>query len=276
MSRSLALLRWAVFIGVALLLNLPVISTLVTALKSAAELGTNPGFWIAQPTLENLRTVLTVNERLNIYKFLINSLLASLIGALLPIFLSLPAAYAMVRRGAGKAVLLPLVVNLRAMPLIIFAIPLYMAYQFLGLLDTPWGLGLMLAVVNLPLSVMLTVNAVSEIPLEIDEAAQMDGARTRRIVWQIVVPMCRSSLATTLVFGFINAWNEFLFGLMLTTRDAVPMTVGASFFFASGGGGVDWGVAASVILVACLPPMLLGLLMYRQISNSLLVGAVKG
>ncbi|MCW8174308.1 carbohydrate ABC transporter permease [Verminephrobacter aporrectodeae] len=276
MSRGYSLLRWGVFLSVALLFNLPVISTAVTALKSAAEMGTNPGFWIEQPTLNNLRVVLTVSERLNVYGFLKNSLIAALIGSVLPIVLSLPAAYAMVRRGVGSHVLLPLVVNLRAMPLIIFAIPLYMAYQYLGLLDTPWGLGLILAVVNLPLSLMLVVNAVSEIPLEMDEAAQMDGARMRHMLWQIVVPICRPSLATALVFGFINAWNEFLFGLMLTTRDAVPMTVGASFFFASGGGGVDWGLAAAVILVACLPPMVLGLLMYRQISSSMLAGAVKG
>ena len=65
---------------------------------------------------------------------------------------------------------------------------------------------------------------------------------------------------TAFVFGFITAWNEFLFGLMLTTRDAVPMTVGASFFFASAGGGVQWGLAAAVMIVAALPPMLLGLL----------------
>jgi multiple sugar transport system permease protein len=276
MSTGLSLLRWMVFIGVLFALNLPVISTLVTALKSGAELGGNPTFWIEEPTLDNLRAVLQVSERLNVYAFLKNSLIAASIGALLPIVLSLPAAYAMVRRGVGRDWLLPLVVNLRVMPLIIFAIPLYMAYQALGLLDTPWGLGLILAVVNLPLSLMLVVNAVSEIPPEIDEAAQMDGARMRHMLWQIVVPICRPALATTLVFGFINAWNEFLFGLMLTTRDAVPMTVGASFFFASGGGGVDWGVAASVILVACMPPMLLGIVMYRQISSSMLAGAVKG
>ncbi len=276
MNRGYSALRWIVFLAIALLFNLPVISTVVTALKSSAELGTNPGFWIESPTLDNLRAVLTISERINVYLFLKNSLIASLIGSVLPIILSLPAGYAMVRRRIGQDVLMPLIMNLRAMPLIIFAIPLYMAYQYVGLLDTPWGLGLILAVVNLPLSLMLVVNAISAIPLEIDEAAQMDGARMRHMLWQIVVPICRSGLATTLVFGFITAWNEFLFGLMLTTRDAVPMTVGASFFFASGGGGVNWGLAASVILVACLPPTALGLLMYRQISSSMLAGAVKG
>ena len=104
----------------------------------------------------------------------------------------------------------------------------------------------------------------------------MDGARLPVLLLRIVLPLCRPALMTVFIFGFITAWNEFLFGLMLTTRDAVPMTVGASFFFASSGGGVQWGVAAAVIVVAALPPLALGLVMYRRIGGSLLTGAVKG
>ena len=63
---------------------------------------------------------------------------------------------------------------------------------------------------------------------------------------------------------------------MLTTTNAVPVTVGASFFFASAGGGVQWGLAAAVMILAALPPMLLGMLMYREISRSMLAGALKG
>ena len=104
----------------------------------------------------------------------------------------------------------------------------------------------------------------------------MDGARTGRLLYRIVLPLCRPALTTTFVFGFITAWNEFLFGLILTTSDAVPMTVGASFFFATSGGGVQWGVAAAVMSVAALPPLLLGVIMYRRITGSMVVGAVKG
>ncbi|MFN3169892.1 MAG: carbohydrate ABC transporter permease [Hyphomicrobiales bacterium] len=182
----------------------------------------------------------------------------------------------MARRGAGQAILFPLVVNLRALPLIIFAIPLYMMYATLGLLDTKLGLGLILAVVNLPLAFLLLVNAVGDIPLELEEAGHMDGARLWRLLWYIVLPLCRPALITTFIFGFVTAWNEFLFGLMLTTQAAVPLTVGASFFFATSGGGVQWGVAAAVMIVAALPPLLLGLVMYRRISGPMVTGAVKG
>lgn len=138
------------------------------------------------------------------------------------------------------------------------------------------GLGLILAVVNLALAFLLLVNAVGDIPLELEEAGRMDGARLWRLLWYIVLPLCRPALITTFIFGFITAWNEFLFGLMLTTQAAVPVTVGASFFFATSGGGVQWGVAAAVMIIAALPPLLLGLVMYRRISGSMVTGAVKG
>ena len=269
-------LRWIVFALAAVVMNFPVIATLITAFKSPAEARRNPSLWVESPTLENFATVLTVSDRLNVYHYLWNSTVAALIGALLPMVVAFPLAWAMVRRGVGRDILFPLVVNLRALPLIVFAIPLYMMYSVAGLLDTQVGLGLILAVVNLPLTVLLLVNAVAEIPAEIEEAAHMDGARLPRLLLRVVLPLCRPALITTFIFGFITAWNEFLFGLMLTTREAVPMTVGASFFFATSGGGVQWGVAAAVMIVAALPPLVLGLVMYRRITGSVVAGSVKG
>jgi len=269
-------LRWIVFAIAAFVMNFPVLATLITAFKPPGEVSRNPSLWIEAPTLENFATVLTVSDRLNVYHYLWNSTVAALIGALLPMIVAFPLAWAMVRRGVGRGMLFPLVVNLRALPLIIFAIPLYMMYSAAGLLDTRVGLGLILAVVNLPLALLLLVNAVAEIPAEIEEAAHMDGARLPRLLIKVVLPLCRPALITTFVFGFITAWNEFLFGLMLTTRDAVPMTVGASFFFATSGGGVQWGTAAAVMVVAALPPLVLGLVMYRRITGSMVSGAVKG
>ena len=268
--------RWCVFVVAAFVMNFPVLSTLSTSLKTNAEISRNPGLWVSEPTLEHYFDVLEVTERLNIFAYLETSLIASMIGAVLPIILCFPLAYAVARLGYGQNILFPLVVNLRAMPLIIFAIPLYMMYQGVGLLDTKLGLGLILAVVNLPLALLVLVNAINDVPSELDEAARMDGAGVGAVILRIVLPVCRSAIATVFIFGFITAWNEFLFGLMLTTRNAVPMTVGASFFFASGGGGVQWGVAAAVIMIACLPPLVLGVVMYRQISGSVFAGAVKG
>lgn len=267
--------RWLVFGVAALAMNLPVIVTLVTSFKSPREVAMNPGLWVEAPTLDNYREIFRASDRLDIWAYLANSLAASTIGTVLAVLLALPAAYAIARGDLGRRTLLPLVVNLRAVPLIIFAIPIYMMFQWAGLLDTRLGLGLILTIVNLPIALVLLVNAITELPRELDEAAMIDGADRYRILLFVVTPLVRPALVTALIFGFITAWNEFLFGLMLTTRDAVPVTVGASFFFATAGGGIQWGVAAAVMVVAALPPMLLGLLTYRLLAGSV-AGAVKG
>lgn len=269
-------LRWLVFVVAVLAMNFPVLVTLITSLKSARELSINPGFWVSEPTFENYVRVLTVTDRANVFAYLANSVMAATIGTVLATLLAFPAAYAVARGGFGRRLLMPIVVNLRAVPLIIFAIPLYMMYQWLGLLDTQVGLGLILAIVNLPLALVILTNAIADVPVELDEAAKMDGAGTFLILLRIIRPVVRPALVTTFIFGFITAWNEFLFGLMLTTNKAVPMTVGASFFFSASGGGVQWGMASAVMILAALPPMVLGLVMYRQIAGSMTAGAVKG
>jgi len=270
------ILRWIVYVVAVLALNFPVIATLVTSFKSSGELSINPGLWINQPTIENYLAVLQVSDRLNIYAYLANSFMVSAIGTILAILLAFPAAYALARGDFGRRFLMPAIVNLRAVPLIIFAIPIYMMYQAVGLLDTQLGLGLILTIVNLPLAVVVLVNAIADVPVELDEAAKIDGAATWQIMAGIIRPVVRPALVTCAIFGFITAWNEFLFGLMLTTNNAVPVTVGASFFFAASGGGVQWGLASAVMIVGALPPAILGLIMYRQISGSLTAGAVKG
>ena len=269
-------LRWLVLAVAILAMNFPVLVTLVTSFKSARELSTNPGFWINAPTLENYARVLQVSDRLNIFAYLANSFAAAMIGTTVAILLAFPAAYAVARGNFGRRTMMPVIINLRAVPLIIFAIPLYMMFQWLNLLDTQLGLGLILAIVNLPLALVILVNAITDVPIELDEAARIDGATTLQIMWRVIRPVVRPALVTTFIFGFITAWNEFLFGLMLTTNKAVPMTVGASFFFSASGGGIQWGMASAVMIIGALPPMVLGLLMYRQISGSMTAGAVKG
>ena len=114
-----------------------------------------------------------------------------------------------------------------------------------GMLDTRFGLGLILAVVNLPLPLKLMVNAVADLRVELEEAARGDDARLPRLSWKIVLPLCRPALIAVFIFSSITAWNDFLFGLIPTTSDAVPMTVGALFFCATSGGSVQCAALGS-------------------------------
>lgn len=275
-SRGLMALRWAVFALAAFVMNFPVVSTLVTSLKTEAEIASYPGLWVQNPTLDNYLEIFRMSDRFDITHYLMNSLVMSLIGAGLSLLLAFPAAYAMVRFEVGSKWLMPTIVNLRAIPLIIFAIPIYLMYQQVNLLDTRIGMGLIQCLVNLPLVLVLLVISIAELPEEIEEAARVDGASTLQILTRVVAPISVNVIAASAVLSFIYSWNEFLFGLILTTSRAVPISVGASFFFAASGGGVRWGVAAAVMIIATLTPLLLGLLMYRQIGRSMTAGAVKG
>ena len=275
-ARGMMALRWAVFALAAFVMNFPVVSTLVTSLKTEAEIASYPGLWVQNPTLDNYFEIFRMSDRFDITHYLMNSLVMSLIGAGLSLLLAFPAAYAMVRFQVGNKWLMPTIVNLRAIPLIIFAIPIYLMYQQVNLLDTRIGMGLIQCLVNLPLVLVLLATSIAELPEEIEEAARVDGASTLQIITRVVAPISVNVIAASAVLSFIYSWNEFLFGLILTTSRAVPISVGASFFFAASGGGVRWGVAAAVMILATLTPLVLGLLMYRQIGRSMTAGAVKG
>jgi multiple sugar transport system permease protein len=275
-SPILMVLRIVVFAVAVFVLNFPFIATLLTSFKSDAEISVNPALWIDAPTLANYAGILAIRDRFDIFHYLGNSVFSAGIGAVLAVLLAFPAAYAIVRYEVGERWLLPMVTNLRAIPLIIFSIPIYLVYQQVHLLDTKIGLALILCLVNLPLVLALIVNGIRALPIEVEEAARVDGAGTAAILLRIVLPMAMPAIASSLILAFIYSWNEFLFGLILTTQQAVPITVGASFFFSSSGGGVQWGIASAVMILSTLPPLLISLVAYRYIGRSLAAGAVKG
>lgn len=265
--------RWFVFVLAALVLNLPLLLTLLTSFKTTAQISASPPVWFFAPTLEHYRQVLS-GTTLDFPRFLFNSVAISLIGTVIAICVTLPAAYSMARFKIMSRSLLPFVTNLRTIPLIIFAIPFYLMYQFLGLLDTRVGLGLIAALINLPLALVLFVGFLQDFPIEVEEAARVDGANTLQVFLLIVTPLSRGVVTAVAILSFIYAWNEFLFGLILTTQNATPVTVGATFFVTSF--GIRWGQTAAAMILSVIPPAVLGVLSYRYLARALVAGAVKG
>lgn len=268
-------LRWLVFAVAAFAMNFPILVTLATSFKSARELSTNPGLWVQSPTLENYFAVFQVSDRLNIFLYLINSLAVASLGTGLAVALALPAAYGIARGKVGERTLLPFIVNLRAVPLIIFAIPLYMMFQWLALLDTRLGLGLILTIVNLPLALVVLVNAIRDLPAELDEAALMDGATRSQILLRVIAPVCRPAIVTSLIFGFITAWNEFPLVLILNKEpEAQTLPLWLSQFQTAFGD--DWGATMAAASLFALPILVLFLYLQRKVAAGLTSGAVKG
>ena len=273
LSRLLHALRWAAFILIAFILNLPILATIITSFKTAGDINTSPPVWLFAPTLGNYEEVLFTGNT-DLVSYIINSILIAAGGTLLAMVLTFPAAYAMVRYEVGKTWLLPLITNVRALPLIIYAIPIYLMFQFVGLLDTIPGMALIACIINIPVALVLFVGFIQEIPEEMDSAAKIDGAGKWGILWHVILPLARPIIFAVLVLSFVYSWNEFLFGLILTTKNAVPVTVGATFFVTSY--GVKWGATAAAMTLGIVPPMILGLFAYPYIGKSMLAGALKG
>ena len=273
MKRLGLALRWSFFVAAVLLFNFPLLSTVATSLKTTADISAFPPKLLFAPTFQHYSTVFT-SRNVDIEHLLFNSLVIATVGTALTVFLTLPAAYAMVRFRRGRRLLFPFVTNLRTIPLIIFAIPFYLMYQVLGLLDTRMGLAIIAALINLPLALVVFVGFLQDFPVEIEEAARVDGATTFGVLRHVVLPLSRPVMASVAVLSFIYAWNEFLFGLILTTRSATPVTVGATFFVTSY--GIQWGPIAAAITMGVLPPLVLGLFTYRYFTKGLVAGAVKG
>lgn len=273
MKRLATALRWTVFAAAVLVLNFPLMMTLLTAIKSDADINASPPVWIFTPTLGHFGEIFG-DPTLDFPRYLVNSTVIALGGTAMAILLALPAAYAITKLEMGARTLLPIVTNLRALPLIVFVIPFYLAYQALGLLDTRFGLAIIACIINLPLALMLFVGFLQDLPLEIEEAARMDGASTFAILRLIVTPLARPIITAVAILSFISAWNEFLFGLILSTSRATPITVGATYFITSW--GIRWGATAAAMVVSVLPPLALGFVSYRYLGRATMAGAVKG
>jgi multiple sugar transport system permease protein len=272
-GRVAGLLRWAVLIVAAAILNVPLLITGLTAIKTDADINASPPVWIFRPTLGHF-TEIFADPTLDFPRYLINSTSIALGGTALAILLTLPAAYAITKLERGARTLLPIVTNLRALPLIVFVIPFYLAYQALGLLDTRAGLAIVSCIINLPLALILFVGFLQDLPLELEEAARVDGASTLAILTRIVTPLARPIITTVAILGFISSWNEFLFGLILSTSRATPVTVGATYFITSW--GIRWGATAAAMVISVLPPLVLGFVSYRFLGRATMAGAVKG
>ena len=272
-KNSLEALRWLLFLAIALIINLPILATIMTSFKTTADINSSPPIFFFSPTLSNYIEVLFKGNT-NLLQYIMNSTIIAGGGSILAILLSFPAAFAMVRHGIGSGWLLPLVTNIRALPLIIYAIPIYLMFQLVGLLDSWLGMILVTGTISIPVALVLFVGFIQDIPIEMDEAGKLDGASQRVILWRLIFPMSRPIVIAVFLLSFITSWNEFLFGLILTTKNATPVTVGATFFVTTY--GVKWGATAAAMTLGVIPPVILGLFAYPYIGKSMLSGAVKG
>ena len=208
--------------------------------------------------------------------FTLNSLFVVSIATLLAVLIGLPAAYAFSRiRFRGSDGLASFILSMRFMPPIAVAIPLFLMMRWVGLTDTYAGLILPYVAFSLPLVVWIMIGFFDEIPHEIDEAAEIDGASHWQIITRVQLPIVWPGVMTAALFGALFIWNEFLVSLyVVNSRSLQTISLGAATLV-SAQRPIDWNIAAAVGVVTVIPILIFSLFVQRYIVRGLTAGAVK-
>ena len=204
----------------------------------------------------------------------INSLIIGFGSTFLAVFLGTIAAYAFSRfRIPLKDDLLFFILSTRMMPPIAVAIPIYLMYRAIGLLDTHIGMILLYTAVNLSLSVWLLKGFMDEIPREYEEAAMVDGYTRLQAFWKVVLPQASTGIAATAIFCLIFSWNEYAFAVLLTSGEA--QTTPPFIPFIIGEGGQDWPAVAAGTTLFLIPIVVFTILLRKLLLRGITFGAVR-
>jgi multiple sugar transport system permease protein len=268
-------LAWAAAaLAVATYSLLPVAWIVSLSLRHGEDLFSH-AFWPSRVTLESYRTVLAAPQ---FTRALRNSIGISAISTALSVALAAPAAYAVARlEFRGRRLVLGTALAIAMFPVVAIVGPLFDLWRAVGLYDTWAGLVLPYLSFSLPLSLWVLSAHFREIPWEVEEAAQIDGATPWRVFRDVTLPLAAPGVFTAAILTFLAAWNDFVFGISLTSTDrARPVPAALAFF----GGASQFqqpaaAIAAAAVIVT-LPVIALVLLFQRRIVAGLTSGAVKG
>jgi multiple sugar transport system permease protein len=251
----------------------PILWSVLNSFKTEQDILAYPPKLVFSPTLAAYRDVFFGSS--SILPNLWSSFVISVGTTIVTIVLAVPAAYALARvRMPGKRLAGFYVLATQMLPPVGIIIPYFLVLRNIGWIDTYQGMILIYLSFSLPFAIWLMVSYFEEIPLEMEEAAYLDGASRLRALWRIIIPQVQGGIAVTVVFVFLNAWNEFLFAVVLSGNTVRPVTI-AMFNFVS----VEqtlWAKLAAVSVLAMLPVIVLGVVAQKNIVKGLTVGAVKG
>ncbi len=224
------------------------------------------------PTFENFRLIFQQPYR--VQDKMLNSAVVAGVTVIVAIPLATCAAYSFSRfRLRGERALLITILATQFVPAVVIVIPFFLMFRGLGLLDTRFALILVDIAIVMPFAVWMVKGFVDGIPIETEEAALVDGSTRLQVIRNIVLPMAAPGIVTASIFSFIIAWNEFLFALILTRRNAVTLPVGLQFF--NGEAGVLWNLLSAAGLLIMLPMILLALSVQRHFVQGMTMGAVR-
>lgn len=250
----------------------PVWLMLATAFDARAN-GGSRGLLPTEWTLDNFGFVL---DQGGFGRYLRNSVLVAVGTVLASSALALLAAVAVARfRFRFRTSVLVMVLVVQMVPLEALVLPLFLQARTLQLLDSLVGLVVVYLAFSLPFAIWTLRGFVAAIPLEVEEAAYVDGASWLRMFGSVLLPLVAPGLVATSIFSFITAWNEFILALtFLTDDDRYTVAVGLRFFF--GQYGTNWGAVMAASTLITVPVMVFFVIVQRRLTDGLVAGAVKG
>ncbi|WP_028050907.1 carbohydrate ABC transporter permease [Cellulomonas sp. URHD0024] len=274
--------KWAwAFITIVVIVYalLPVLSIFATSFKLPSQLNLGT-FWPKTWTWTNYEEILSPNGSAQtlFLSSLRNSVGICLIATAIAVVLATLAAYAIARLDfPGKRIVLLTALGVSVFPVVSIVTPLFNLWRQIGLYDTWLGLIIPYLSLTLPISIWTLAAFFRQIPWELEQAAQVDGATTWQAFRKAIVPLAAPGVFTTALIAFFIAWNDFVYGISLTSTDAArPVPAALAFFTGASQFEEPTGSISAAAIIVTIPVVILVLLFQRQIVSGLTQGAVKG
>ncbi len=264
----------AVILALALTFFLsPVIWMFLTSFKTQDQIFATPPVIIPPAEQWNLDNYLGALNDSGGLQAVRDSLIVAASTALFSVFIGALAAYSLARYKLGGDQFAFWILSTRMFPPVASAIPLFLIFRQLRLLDTYWALMLANTIFNLPFAIWLLKGFIEDLPVELEESALIDGASTLGAFWRVTLPLISPGIVTALLFTFVFTWNEFMFALLMTRRAVRPLTVMIASL--AGGHEILWAQIAASGVIAIIPGILLVIFLQRYIVRGLTMGAMK-
>jgi ABC-type glycerol-3-phosphate transport system permease component len=249
----------------------PIIWIFTISIKTQRDAFAMPPVWVFKPVWNNHVRIWQTAGFAQAFE---NSVIVTVVGVLLALIVGIPAAYALNRLSfRGKRVLTLWLLIAYMFPEFLFIIPMYVLYQRLGIYDTQLGLALVYQVFVLPFAIWLLRGFFEDVPIELEDAARIDGCSRFQTLRAIYLPLTAPGIAATAILAAIWIWNELTIALALTFDAAKTVTVAVAGF--RGYASIDWGGMTAASIVSIIPMLIFAAIAQRYIVEGLTLGAVK-
>ncbi|MFC4023905.1 carbohydrate ABC transporter permease [Oceanobacillus longus] len=253
----------------------PIFWMFLGSFKSNAEIYRNPWGFPENFSWQNFADAWT---NYNIDTSVFNSLIVTVVGSLLTLFLAVPTAYAIERINfRGSKFLFTLYVSAMMIPMVLGWIPLFFLLSDIGLLDNIYGLAIVYAVSQLPFTIFVLTSFISTIPKSLEEAAAIDGLSPYGVLWKVITPLTMSGIITVTIMNAIQFWNEYFMALIfLQSSENYTLALAIDFISSEAQYTNAWGTLFASLVIAILPVIVLYAIFQRRISQGMTEGAIKG